>query len=660
MQQILRRITGLIFLSFLSVTAGCRVQKPILETPVAQPSATILIIPSPSYTPEQQRAQTSTPTPPPTSPIPQQDVPIETIIASLQGLPLDAFFEESFKQLMLRDPELVTELGLADKFGVRNDRLNNLSEEYLLDTQRLQSAVLDLLRSYPRDTLSSEQQTSFDVYQWYLENLIQGHPYLYHNYPVHHYLNGYHFDLDFLLTNLHPLEDESDVQDYIARLSQVDDQVSQLLIGLEKREALQAIPPLEILDMTTQNMVVYLGAPVADIEYIEAQAIPVYAKLSEKISAIESIPEAKKEEYLDSARIEIAEGFIPAYVALISYLEGLKPTAPVEAGVQKLPDGEAYYAYLLAKETSTTLTAEEIHTLGLTEVERINAEMDEVFNQIGVGQSTGSSSRMSQAIDVCGYIDAATGSGKTQVVDTYQDILDEMENALGEVFDHLPATRVVIVPREDFGGGGFYVGAPADNSRPGEFHAGVGGSRIPRFNMPTIAYHEAIPGHHLQIALAQEAELPTFRNQLAFNGYIEGWALYAERLALEMGMYVDDPCGNLGRLQLELLRAVRLVTDTGIHAKGWTREEASIYMRLTMGEGGWIHEVDRYIVWPAQSTGYMVGMLKILELRQRAEEALGEDFDIREFHNLVLGNGSMPLEILEAVVENYIQDSVEG
>jgi len=660
MQHIIRRITGLVFVGLLRVTTGCRVRNPILETPAARPSATSLIIPSPSHTPEQQRAQTSTPTPPPISPIPQQDVPIAAIIAFLQGLPLDAFFEESFKQLMLRDPELVTELGLADKFGVRNDRLNNLSEEYLLDTQMLQMAVLDLLRSYPRDTLSSEQQLSYDVYRWYLENQVQGHPYLYHNYPVHHFLTGYHFDLDFLFTNLHPLEDESDVQDYIARLSQVDDQVSQLLIGLEKREALQAIPPLEILDMTTQNMVVYLGAPVADIEYIEAQAIPVYTKLSEKISAIESIPEAKKEEYLDSARIEIAEGFIPAYVALISYLEGLKPAAPVEAGVQKLPDGEAYYAYLLAKETSTTLTAEEIHTLGLTEVERINAEMEEVFNQIGVGQSTGSSSRMSQAIDVCGYIDAATGSGKTQVVDTYQDILDEMENSLGEVFDHLPATRVVIVPREGFGGGGFYVGAPADNSRPGEFHAGVGGSRIPRFNMPTIAYHEAIPGHHLQIALAQEADLPTFRNQLAFNGYIEGWALYAERLAWEMGMYADDPCGNLGRLQLELLRAVRLVTDTGIHAKGWTREESRIYMRLTMGEGGWIHEVDRYIVWPAQSTGYMVGMLKILELRQRAEEALGENFDIREFHNLVLGNGSMPLEILEAVVENYIQDSVEG
>jgi uncharacterized protein (DUF885 family) len=660
MQKNIRRITGLIFLSLLGVTTGCRVQDPILETPAALPSVTSQLIPSPSHTPEQQRAQSITPTPPPTAPIAQQDVPIERIIASLQGLPLDAFLEESFKQLMLRDPELVTELGLADKFGVRNDQLNNLSEEYLLDTQNLQSAVLELLKSYPRESLSGEQQLSYDVYRWYLENQVQGHPYLYHNYPVHHFLTGYHFDLDFLFTNLHPLEDESDVQDYIARLSQVDDQVSQLLIGLEKREALQAIPPLEILDMTTQNMVVYLGAPVADIEYIEAQAIPVYAKLSEKISAIESIPEAKKEEYLDSARIEIAEGFIPAYVALISYLEGLKPAAPVEAGVQKLPDGEAYYAYLLAKETSTTLTAEEIHTLGLTEVERINAEMEEVFNQIGVGQSTGSSSRMSQAIDVCGYIDAATGSGKTQVVDTYQDILDEMENSLGEVFDHLPATRVVIVPREDFGGGGFYVGAPADNSRPGEFHAGVGGSRIPRFNIPTIAYHEAIPGHHFQIALAQEADLPTFRNQLAFNGYIEGWALYAERLAWEMGMYADDPCGNLGRLQLELLRAVRLVTDTGIHAKGWTREEARIYMRLTMGEGGWIHEVDRYIVWPAQSTGYMVGMLKILELRQRAEEALGEDFDIREFHNLVLGNGSMPLEILEAVVENYVQDSVEG
>ncbi len=560
-------------------------------------------------------------------------------------------------QLMLRDPELVTELGLADQFGIRNDRLNNLTEEYLLDTQKLQSAALEQLRSYPSETLSADEQLSYDVYEWYLDNLVQGHPYLYHNYPVHHFLGGYHFDLDFLLTNVHPLEDEGDVQDYIDRLSQVDDQVAQLLAGLEKRETLLAVPPRVILDMTTENMLAYLGAPEPNAAYVDPQALLVYTKLSETISGIESISDAKKAEYLDLAEAEIAESFIPAYIDLIVYIENLKSGAPDEDGVLKMPEGAEYYAYLLRKETSTSLTANEIHDLGLAEVERILEEMQTVYSQLGLAQDADISSLMPRAIDACGYIDTRSQSGKQQVVERYEQLLADMDARLEQVFDMRPVTPLVVVPKSDFGGGGFYVGAPADGSRPGEFHAGVGGSQIPKFNMPTIAYHEAIPGHHFQIALAQEQELPTFRNQLAFNGYIEGWALYAERLALELGAYDDDPCGNLGRLQLELLRAVRLVTDTGIHAKGWSREEAQTYMMDTMGSGGWIHEVDRYIVWPAQSTGYMVGMLNILELRQRVETALGEDFDIPKFHKLVLANGSMPLEILEQVVESYIEET---
>ena len=219
------------------------------------------------------------------------------------------------------------------------------------------------------------------------------------------------------------------------------------------------------------------------------------------------------------------------------------------------------------------------------------------------------------------------------------------------VFDMRPQAPVVVFADPAFGG--YYTPGAADGSRPGAFHATVSGSGIDRAEMPTIAYHEAIPGHHFQIALTQEMDLPTFRKYEFFNGHGEGWALYAERLASELGVYEDDPYGNVGRLRLELLRAARLVVDTGIHAKRWTREQARAYLEENVG--GWTHEVERYVAWPAQATGYKIGMIKILELRQRAMDQLGDDFDLKEFHNVVLGNGSLPLSILERLVDAYIE-----
>ncbi|MCP4421849.1 MAG: DUF885 domain-containing protein, partial [Chloroflexi bacterium] len=240
-----------------------------------------------------------------------------------------------------------------------------------------------------------------------------------------------------------------------------------------------------------------------------------------------------------------------------------------------------------------------------------------------------------------------------QLVVELETILEDINQRMQAVFDIQPEGDVVVVGDPSFSGGGYYESAALDGSRPGSYYAGVGGTQVPKFNLQTIAYHEAIPGHHTQIALAQELALPTFRTLLFFNAYGEGWALYSERLAYELGVFEDNPYGNIGRLQLELLRAIRMVVDTGIHAQGWTREEARTYMTDTLGS--WTHEVDRYIAWPAQSTGYMVGMLEILDLRQKAMDALGEQFDLKEFHNVVLSNGSMPLEILERMVNDYIE-----
>jgi uncharacterized protein (DUF885 family) len=228
----------------------------------------------------------------------------------------------------------------------------------------------------------------------------------------------------------------------------------------------------------------------------------------------------------------------------------------------------------------------------------------------------------------------------------------EADQRMGELFDIGPSWGVEVVPGPM---GGYYVSGAPDGSRPGAYHVGIDGSKHDKFMQPTIAYHEAVPGHHYQIATGQALDLPMFRKGGGYNGFVEGWALYAERLAKEIGLYDDDPYGDIGRLYLELLRAVRLVADTGLHAKAWTRQETRDYIDQSMGgPGPFSYEVDRYTVMPAQATGYKIGMLKILELRQRAMDALGDQFDIKEFHNIVIGNGNLPLEILEQLVDEYI------
>jgi uncharacterized protein (DUF885 family)/ABC-type dipeptide/oligopeptide/nickel transport system permease component len=600
------------------------------EEPAASPTATATTMP------------VSTPTP----------VPVADVIASLQGLHIDDFFEESFKQLLLRDPEKMTELGVAEQYGLRNDRLNDLSDAYIRETQQLESAILDLLLSYDRSTLTPEQQISYDVYEWYLGDLVRGHQYMYCDYPVHDFYEGYHDHLLRVFVEIHPIRNVQDAEDYITRLSLVDHQVSQVLEGLWLREQVGVIPPKFIIRRTINVLQAYLQMRGADPNSVSAHSLSLYRIFNEKLSQVEDLGAKEKTALLQSAREEIRNSFIPAYLELLDYLEYLAGIATEDAGVWKFPDCEGYYSYALSHETSTDLTAEEIHNLGLAEVERIRAEMRAAFDQLGYPQGADLGELMDRAIQEGGVYDTVTQEQKELVVAVYEGLLEEVGRRMEAVFDIGPQADVIVVGDPDMGG--FYTPASVDGSRPGAFHAYVGGAHLLKYSMGTVAFHEAIPGHHYQIALSQELDLPTFRRYLQYNGYIEGWALYAEQLAWELGMYDDDPYGNLGRLEFELLRAVRLVADTGIHAKRWTREEATAYMNEAMGGQRGSHEVYRYIVWPGQATGYKVGMVRILELRQRAMDELGDQFDIKEFHRVILENGSLPLEILERVVQEYI------
>jgi uncharacterized protein (DUF885 family) len=563
---------------------------------------------------------------------------VDGVVVRLQGLDFDAFLEASYRQLLLRDPQKITEMGLAEQFGLHDDQLTNLSDEYIRETQKLESAILSLLRAYDRSKLTRAQQLSADIYAWYLDDQVRGHAFMYDNYLLSPVLISYHTTVTQFFTDLHPVRNLQDAQDYVTRLAQVDTQVEQLLDGLKRQQAAGVVLPKFYFP--------WVLGELKDVAQSSALTTPFYTAFRDKVNALQGVSDADKQALLKAAEKEIEASVQPAFQSLVSFLEQQQKVATDDAGVWKFPNGADYYAYELRHQTTTDMTADQIHELGLKEVARIQAEMHAAGKELGYPADMSIS-------DLIGNVARDSGSYQgEQIVKGYEAIIQAAERDIAPVFDLRPKAKVIVI-----GGptGGYYISAALDGSRPGAFYAAAHGTQY-RYNMPTLAYHEAVPGHHTQIAIAQELNLPLFRNDVGFNGYVEGWALYAERLAWELGFYKNNPLGNVGRLQYELFRAARLVVDTGLNAKKWSYDQAVNYMVEQAGlpRGPVEGEVARYICWPGQATAYKVGMLKILELRQKAQDRLGSRFDLKEFHNVVLGNGSMPLEILERVVDDYI------
>jgi uncharacterized protein (DUF885 family) len=370
--------------------------------------------------------------------------------------------------------------------------------------------------------------------------------------------------------------------------------------------------------------------------------------------------EAMRSALLARAEQAVAASVIPAYTKLAAYVESLRTKATRNDGVWALPHGDEFYKYAVESNTTTTVAPDQLHALGLREVARIGTEMDRILTGAGYIQGT-LAERMRKLATSPAQLYPDTDEGRARVLADYQAIIDEMTAGLDPYFGIKTKATVVVkrVPTftEKSAAGAYYYPAPLDGSRPAIFFANLRDvGEIPRFGMRTIAYHEAVPGHHLQTAIARELEgLPIFRSVVPFTAYLEGWALYAEQLAWEAG-FEKDPLDNLGRLQAEMFSSVRLVVDTGLHAKRWTREQAIDYMMANTGmpESEVVTEIERYLVQPGQALAYKVGMLKILELRERAKVALGDKFDIREFHDEILKNGAMPLTVLERVIDAYV------
>lgn len=565
----------------------------------------------------------------------------------LGELDLDEFFEASWRELMLRDPEAVLAEGLAEVYGLEGAELTNISDAYTRETYAMYANVLDRLHAYDRDGLSPEQQVSYDVYEWYLDDKLRGQEFMYNDFPVTFFpVTAVHEQLIHFFTDLHPIASKQDAEDYVTRLRKVDVKFEQLLEGLKLREEEGVVPPRFAIQWALYG--------VRNVANADATQTPFYEAFEEKVKGLDDVSDAEAQELLESAQGAIEEVVLPAYQDLADHLAYQESIAPTDDGVWQYPNGEAYYAYLLRHYTTTDMTADEIHELGKRDLERIHAEMRAIFDSLGYPDNESLPQLFDQVEQDGGQVPAG------QVLETYEALIEEADRNLDAVFDIRPEAQVIVIASPIKG---MYVSASLDGSRPGAFHAGPGNAPEARYAMPTLAYHEAIPGHHFQIALAQESDLPSFRNMASFLGYTEGWALYSEWLAWEQGWYDGDPYGDLGRLQAEAFRAARLVVDTGLHVKGWTFDQAQSYFVENTGyePGDAVDpqgQIARYIVWPGQATAYKIGMIEMMEVRQRAEDRLGGQFDAKEFHNVVLSNGAMPLEVLERVVDAYIDDKL--
>jgi uncharacterized protein (DUF885 family) len=625
---------------FLILMAGCtKAPEPVASTAPLAPIPTSAASAAYTASPDGIAPQATAVVPPerPLSRLPG----VDELIAGLQGLDFDTFVDQSYHSLMVRNPELLTTLALSASYGLRDDLLTDISDAYVRQTQVLENTILDLLRSYDRSTLQPEQQLTYDIYVWFLQDRVAGHAFMYDDYPLNVTVFSLHNDLLQFFTDIHPVANLQNAQDYVTRLWQVNTKLQQLIEGLRLRQQAGVVLPAFLIG--------YVQGEIQSIANASARLTPYFTSFTEKLAPLSSISPEQQAELLVEAESAINQSVLPGYQAVDAYLDELAAVATYDEGVWKFPDGPAYYAYMLSHYTTTSLTADQIHALGIQELQRIQTEMRAQFAALGYPSDA-------HLPDLYGRL--ATDGGMLSgpdIVATYERIINAADTNVSSAFDLRPSVGVIVV-----GGptGGYYTSPALDGSRPGMFYAQNTGS-IPWYTMPTLAYHEAIPGHHFQIAIAQHLDLPSIRRASEFTAYVEGWALYAERLAWELGFYAGDPYGDLGRLQMEAFRAARLVVDTGLHAQGWSFDQAVDFMVENTGRsiGSVQAEVSRYICIPGQATSYYIGYQRLLELRQQMMTAQGEAFDLREFHNLVLGSGAVPLDILTQVFQDRLDNN---
>ncbi|MBY5920111.1 DUF885 domain-containing protein [Ferrimonas balearica] len=567
-----------------------------------------------------------------------------------------AFVDREMVKIAFDSPETLTSLGFLESMGIKghNALLNDDSPAKGDEMMEKVSEIRATIMEYDDASLSEADQLSKEIALYLLDYAEEAKPYRYHNYPVNQLFgvqNGY----PSFMQAQHQVHTVEDAENYLARLTGVKLKFEQNLDGIRLRTEKGIIPPRFVIERVLTEMNDFVATPIT--ENI------LYASLQTKLSEAEGITADEQQRLLAEAERRIRDDVYPAYQGFIDYFVALSAQADTDDGFWRLPQGSEAYAMALKLFTTTDYSADEIHQLGLDEVARIQAEILTILAGEGFDTEAGFTAAIEDLAADPRFYYEDNDAGRQEILQDYQAILDEIDSGLSDAFNIRPKAgmEVVRIPefKEKTAPGAYYQQPALDGSRPGRFFANLYDIKAtPRYSMRTLAYHEGIPGHHFQIALGMEQEgLPFFRRMSPFTAYVEGWALYSEQLAWELG-FQQDPFDNVGRLQAELFRAVRLVVDTGIHHKRWTREQAIEYMRdnTGMAKSDVISEVERYIVMPGQATAYKVGMMKILELRSKAQSQLGDRFDLRDFHDVVLQNGAVPLDVLEQLIERYIND----
>ncbi|WP_288132266.1 DUF885 domain-containing protein [Microbulbifer sp.] len=567
----------------------------------------------------------------------------------------NALFETQFQTHLDRSPEFKTFLGIKEDYGKWDD----ISPEFEKETYEIHKRQLAELKKIDPAQLDDATRLSLELAIRNLEQEIDGYKWRLHTYPVNQ-MYGVHTSAASLLINQHRISDVSDANAYISRLSALPAHFDQLIANLKERADAGVIVPKFVFPYIIgdgENLIT--GAPFDD-----GKDSTLFADFKGKVAEL-NISDEEKTALVEKAKTALLEHTQPAYEKLISYLSELEKQATTDDGAWKLPDGDKFYQHRLNVYTTTDMTADEIHQKGLEEVERIHNEMRGIMQKVEFEGSLQEFFEFMRTDEQFYYPEGE--EGKQAYLKKATEIIDTMKGRLDELFITKPKADLVVKAVEPFreksAGKAFYQRPAPDGSRPGIYYANLYKmSSMPTYQMEALAYHEGIPGHHMQLSIMQELDnIPKFRKFGGYTAYTEGWGLYSELVPKEIGFY-KDPYSDFGRLAMELWRACRLVVDTGMHSKKWTREETIDWLAENSPNphGDVVKAIERYIVMPGQATAYKIGMMKIVELREKAKTELGDQFDIRKFHDVVLANGAVPLDVLEELVDKWIAETKAG
>ena len=562
--------------------------------------------------------------------LPPGKISAEYELKKLDNLSFRDFLDKSYISMLKCYPELVTEMGLDEELGMPGNTLDTYKEEDLKEIELLERGIHQLLHKYEPAELNQHERISYLVYSSYLEDLIKGQEYRHFNYLVSYMITSVNYSTEHFFAETHPLRNLQDAENYIHRLRLVDSKMADVAAQMALQQDKGIVLPYPLLNAGIKN--------VNNICYTPVKKLSFYKAFAEKLNKLD-ISEAEKTRLLQEAEAACSESVIPGYRRLAEKLVDQQSIAGKNPGVNSFPGGEDYYSYALAHHTNSNYTAAELNTLGLRELEIIHQKMRRTFEALGFdpGQSI---ERLYRKLDRQAEIIPSD-----KMVEIHEELVAQAKSWMEGLFSDFPENTVQV--KGDKNGGGFYVPPSMTGDRPGIFYATEQANSY--YTLPTLTFHETYPGHHYQIALNAEMNLPLFQRQANFTGFLEGWALYSERLMAETGYYQNDSAAYLGYLQAAAFRAARLVVDTGLHMQNWSIEEAVDFFNKNTGYPRDFsrQQIYRYLVWPGQAASYYAGFLEFLNLENGERQRLGKQFNYKDFHQKLLENGPMPLTILK-------------